>query len=182
MPGYLGLFLAGQALLLLLQPGRIIALERYAPAAVKLQNPARDIIQEIAVVGYGNYSAGEGGKIAFQPGHGFRVQVICRLVKQKDVGVLQQKPAQSHPAALAAGNPVHGHIAGGTAQGVHGHFQAGFQIPDIVGIHLFLKFGLAVKQGLHFLRVNLGKFPVHLLIFPGDGGQIRKALFHNFPH
>ena len=39
-----------EALLLLLQPRRIVALPRNAPPAVQLQNPARHVVQEIAVV------------------------------------------------------------------------------------------------------------------------------------
>ena len=37
---------------------------------------------------------------ALQPGHGFRIQVVGRLVQQQHVRLFQQQAAQGYPAAL----------------------------------------------------------------------------------
>ena len=47
-------FFLGEALLLLSEPAGIITLIRDAPATIQLENPARDIVEEIAVMGYRN--------------------------------------------------------------------------------------------------------------------------------
>ena len=57
MRGVLAAFLL-QPLLLLHQPGRIIALVGNAAAAVELEDPARDVVEEVAVVGHDQDRAG----------------------------------------------------------------------------------------------------------------------------
>src|SRR5947209_8159448 len=47
-----------EPLLLLVEPPRIIALIRDAATAIELEDPARDFVEEIAVVGDGHDSAG----------------------------------------------------------------------------------------------------------------------------
>src|SRR5206468_468953 len=49
-PRRLRLLLDSEPRLLLLQPGRVVALERDAPAAVELEDPAGDVVEEVAVV------------------------------------------------------------------------------------------------------------------------------------
>ena len=179
----LGLFLTGQTFLLLLQPGGIIALPGDAPAPVQFQNPARHVVQKIAVVGHGDDRAREGGQIALQPGHGLGVQVVGGFVQEQNVGILEQQAAKGHAAAFAAGNLLHRHVARRAAQGVHGHFQAGFQIPDALGVHLLLHFGLPGDEGVHLLRLHgLGEFGVDFLKLPGDGRKVADALLHHFAH
>ena len=56
--GVVGLLLLGQAGLLLLQPASVVALERDAAAAVELEDPAGDVVEEVAVVGDGHDRAG----------------------------------------------------------------------------------------------------------------------------
>src|SRR5208282_4621100 len=47
-----------EALLLLLEPARIIAVERQALAAIDLEDPFGDVVEEIAVVGDRHHGAG----------------------------------------------------------------------------------------------------------------------------
>ncbi len=54
LPGPVGLLLAGQAGLLLLQPGRVVALPGDAEAAVELEDPFGHVVEEVAVVGDGD--------------------------------------------------------------------------------------------------------------------------------
>ena len=46
--------------------------------------------------------AGIGAQMAFQPCHGFRIEMVGRLIKQQQIGLRQQELAQCHTAALTA--------------------------------------------------------------------------------
>ena len=62
-----------QTLLLLFQPGGIVAFIRNATPAVQFQNPAGHIVQEVAIVGYHNDGTGIVGQETLQPGNTFGV-------------------------------------------------------------------------------------------------------------
>ena len=71
----LRILLAGdlQALLLLIQVGGVVTLIRVELAAVNLTNPARDMVEEVAVVGHGQDSTRVIGQVLLQPLHGLGV-------------------------------------------------------------------------------------------------------------
>ena len=102
LAGRLGLLLALEPLLLLLEPGRVVALPRDAGAAVELEDPAGDVVEEVAVVGDGDDRARVLVQVVLEPGHALGVEVVGRLVEQQQVGALEQHPAERHAAALAA--------------------------------------------------------------------------------
>ncbi len=180
---HLGLFFLLQALFLLLQPRGIVALPRNAAPPVQFKNPARHVVQEVAVVGHGDDRAGEGLEEAFQPRHRLRVQVVGGFVQQQDVRALQQQAAQGHATALAAGDDRHRRVAGGAAQGVHGHFEAGVQVPGALGVHLLLHLALALDEGVHLVRLHgLGEFGVDLLEFLHEIDHVLHAFFHHLAH
>ena len=56
-----------QPLLLLRQPGRIVALIGYAAAAIELEYPASDVVEKIAIVGDDEDSARIIPQMAFEP-------------------------------------------------------------------------------------------------------------------
>ena len=179
-----GLLLAllGQPVLLLVQPGRIIALPGDAPAPVQFQNPPRHVVQKIAIMSHGDDRAGEGGKIPFQPGHGIRVQVVGGLVEQQDVWILQQQTAQGHSAFFTARDHGDGGIARRATQGVHGHFQLGVDIPGALGIHKLLDLALPRNERVHLVRFHgLGEFLVDGVVFTDDLHDLPNALLHHFP-
>ena len=95
--------LAGQALLLLLQPRRVVALEREALAAIELEDPLGDVVEEVAVVGDRDDGARVVPEELLQPVDRLGVEVVGRLVEQQQVGAAQQQPAQGDAAPLAAG-------------------------------------------------------------------------------
>ena len=64
--GVLAAFLF-EALLLLHQPGRIIALVGNALAAIEFENPAGDVVEEVAVMGHDQDRAGIVAQMAFEP-------------------------------------------------------------------------------------------------------------------
>ena len=94
--------LLGQALALLLQVGGVVALVGDAAAAVDLQDPAGDVVEEVAVVGDDQHRARVVAQRPLQPGDALGVQVVGRLVEQQQVRLLEQQAAQRDAAALAA--------------------------------------------------------------------------------
>src|SRR5262249_26599500 len=88
------LLLLRQSLLLLRQPGRVVALPWNAGAAIQLQDPARDVVEEVAVVRDRDDRAGVLLEVALEPRHRFRVEVVGGLVEQQQVGLPQEEPAE----------------------------------------------------------------------------------------
>ena len=79
------LLLVREPVLLLLEPGRVVALERDAAAAVELEDPAGDVVEEVAVVGHGDDRALVVREEALEPEHRLRVEVVRRLVEEEQV-------------------------------------------------------------------------------------------------
>ena len=93
LPGGLASLLVGQAALLLLEPGRVVALEGDAAAAVEFEYPTRHVVEEIAVMGDGDDRALIVLEEPLEPGDRFGVQMVGGLVKQKQLGAAQQQSA-----------------------------------------------------------------------------------------
>ena len=91
-----------QALFLHGEKRRIIAFVRNALAAIEFQNPARHIVEEVAIVGDEDDAAFIFAQRVLQPLHRLRVEMVGRLVEQENVGRVEQELAQRHAAALAA--------------------------------------------------------------------------------
>ncbi len=120
-----------QPFLLLFQPGRIIPFPWNTLTTIQLQNPASHIIKKITVMGNGNNRTRIPFKMLFKPGNRFCIQMIGRLIKKEDIRILQQQPAQSHPAFLASRQYINDSFSGRTAQSVHGHLQFTIKVPGI---------------------------------------------------
>ena len=84
----LALFLL-EALGLLLEIGRIIALVDEVFAAIELEDPVDDIVEEVAVVGDEDDVAGIVDEMLFEPLDALGVEMVGRLVEQQDVGLLR---------------------------------------------------------------------------------------------
>ncbi len=116
--GFLAAFLR-HALGLGFQIGGVIALIGNAAAAVEFENPAGHIVKEVAVMGDHHHGTGIFAQMLFQPGNGFRIQMVGRLVEQQQVRLGKQQFAQRdaadftarqicrrmHPPAGSAGHP-----------------------------------------------------------------------------
>ena len=140
MRGILAAFLL-EALLLLHQPGRIIALVGNALAAVELEDPAGDIVEEVAVVGHDQDRAGIVAQMAFQPRHRLGVEMVGRLVQQQELRLVEQQLAERDAAALAARKLGHVGIVGRAAQRVHRLVDLAVEIPEARGLDLVLQLG-----------------------------------------
>ena len=82
---------------------RVVALERDAPAAVELEDPAGDVVEEVAVVGHRDDGARVVREVALEPGDRLGVEMVRRLVEEQQVGRREQQPAERDAAPLAAG-------------------------------------------------------------------------------
>ena len=72
-----------QPLGLLLQPCRVVALVRDAAAAVDFQDPAGDVVEEVAVVGDDQDRALVLDQVLLQPANRLGVEVVGGLVQQQ---------------------------------------------------------------------------------------------------
>src|SRR5262249_61405589 len=82
----LGLPLVRERLLFRLEPRGVVALERDAAAAVELEDPAGDVVEEVAVVRHRDDGALVVREEALEPEHRLRVEMLRRLVEQEQVG------------------------------------------------------------------------------------------------
>src|SRR5262249_41622720 len=72
------LLLVAQPLRLELEPARVVALERVALAAVELEDPLRDVVEEVAIVGDRDDRALEALEHLLEPGDALGVEVVGR--------------------------------------------------------------------------------------------------------
>jgi hypothetical protein len=149
LPRRLLLLLQGQPLLLLVQPAGVVALPRHALAAIELEDPPGDVVQEVPVVGDADHRPRVILKGALEPGHALGVEVVGRLVEEKEVRLLEKDPAQRHPALLSAREVGHRRVAGRQPEGVHRHLQRPVELPAVAGIDGVLELGLLAEELLH---------------------------------
>lgn len=143
--------------LLALQVRGVVALVADRSAAVELQDPARDVVEEVPVVGDRDDGAGVLREVLLQPLHGLGVQVVGGLVEQQQVGGFEQQLAQRDAATLTTGQVGDGPVAGRAAQGVHGLLQLGVQVPRVRVVQVLLELAHLVQErvrvvGRHELR------------------------------
>ena len=134
LPGARLLLLEGQAVLLLLEPARVVAFPGDALAAVEFEDPARHVVQEVAVMRDRHDRALVLLQMTFEPGDRFGVEMVRGLVEQKQVRSVEQKPAQRDPALLAARELRDLGIARRQAERVHRHVEVGIEIPQVLRI------------------------------------------------
>ena len=129
------------ALGLLLQPGGVVALPRDAAAAVELEDPAGDVVEEVAVVGDDQDGAGVGDEVLLQPGDGLGVEVVGGLVEEQHLGLFEQQAAEGDAAGLAAREGVGHGVVGRAAQRLHGDVDLAVEVPEALGVDLVLEAG-----------------------------------------
>ena len=142
--------------LLLLEPARVVALVRDALAAVELEDPAGDVVEEVPVMRDGDDGALVVGEEPLEPEHRLGVEVVRRLVEQQQVGRGEQQAAERHAAALAAGERRHVAVAVGEAQRVHRVVELRFELPRAAAVDLVLDRRLLGEQRVE-VGVGLGE-------------------------
>ena len=138
--------------LLLLQPGRVVALERDALAAVELEDPARDVVEEVAVVRHGDDGAFVLLEVAFEPRHALGVEVVRGLVEQEHVGLLEEEAARAPRGGVSPpeSTPT-GVSAGGQRSASIAMLQLGVDVPRVEVVDLLLQLALLLHE-----RVEVG--------------------------
>ena len=142
LAGVGGALLAGEAGELLLEPARVVALEREAAAVVELEDPLGDVVEEVAVVGDRDDRARVLLEEPFEPLDRLGVEVVGRLVEEEQVRVAEQEPGERDPALLAAGQGRDVGVVGRAAQGVHRDVDVALQVPGVGRGDLVLERGL----------------------------------------
>ena len=114
--------------------------------AIQFEDPAGDVVEEVAVVRDRDDRPGVLLEVLFEPRHGFRVEMVRRLVEQQDVGLLQQQTAERDTPFFAAGQDRHRCVGRRTSKRIHRHLKPRIQVPRSGGIELFLNLALAFEQ------------------------------------
>ena len=117
----------------------VVALVGNAAAAVELEDPAGDVVEEVAIVGDDQHRARIVAQVLFQPGGRLGVEMVGRFVEQQQVGLFEQQPAERDAAALAARQVGDVGIAGRALQRFHRHLDLLFEIPQVQAVHLVLE-------------------------------------------
>jgi hypothetical protein len=123
---------------LLLKPAGVVALIRDPPPSVELEDPAGDVVEEVAIVGHRDDGPLVVVEVALEPPHRLRIQVVGRLVEQQQVRLAQQQPAQCHPAALAARERRHLGVGRRAAERVHRDLERRLEVPAVYRVDLLL--------------------------------------------
>ena len=108
-------------------------------AAIELQNPLGDVVEEVAIVRDGHDRALVFLQEALEPGDRFGVEVVGRLVEQQQVGRLEQQPAQRDAAPLAARQLRDVGIRRRTAQRVHRQLELRVDVPGVDRVDAILQ-------------------------------------------
>ena len=139
LAGLLGLGLAGEHGLLLLEPLLVVALVWIADAVVELENPVRHIAEEVAVVGDDDEGALERLEVFLEPLHGLGVEVVGGLVEEQHVWLGQQQATYRDAATLAARENRDRLVGGRAVHRGHGALDERVDVPVIMGVNLVLK-------------------------------------------
>ena len=172
----LGLRLASEHGLLLLEPLFVVTLVGIAYAMVKLKNPIRNIREEVAVVGYYDKRTLERLQVFFKPLNRLRVKVVCRLVKEEHIRLGKKKAANSHAAALTSGEHLHALIGRRAVHRRHRTLNLGIDIPVVVRVNLILK-PCHLRLGLRIIKTAAEILVALKLGFDGSN-----SLLNHFAH
>ena len=151
------LLLAAHPRELLLEPTRVVALERQPATVVQLQDPLRDVVEEVPVVGDRDDRARILLEEPLQPVDGLGIEVVRGLVEEQQVRVLQQEPGERHATLLAAGQGRDVRIVRGATERVHRDIDVPLEVPGVGGVDLVLEGGLL---GADRLVVGIGFGPL----------------------
>ena len=116
-------------------------------AAVQLQNPARHVVEEVAVVGHGIITVPlYCCRCCSSHSHALGIKVVGRFVEQQHIGLLQQQAAQGHPALLAAREVADDGLLRRGAEGIHGPLQLAVEVPGVELVEALLHRALPFEQ------------------------------------
>ena len=164
LPRRFRLLLGLEPLALLLEPRRVVPLPGDAGAAVELEDPAGDVVEEVAIVRDGHDRPRELVQVVLEPGDALGVEMVGRLVEQQHVRALEQHAAERHAAPLAAGELVDVRVGRRQPERVHGDLQRAVEVPAVGRLDRVLQLALLLEQLVHRLGRHLfAELGVHLV-------------------
>jgi len=131
-----------------IEPSGIVAFIGNTVTAIQLENPAGDIVEEVAIVSYCNHGAGKFFEEFFQPEYRVCIQVVGGLVEQQHIGLRQQQSAQRNTATFTTGQGGDIRIPGWQAQGICSDIQGVIEIVCIPGFNDFFQLALTFSQSI----------------------------------
>ncbi len=177
------LFFHSQALALLVQPARVIALPRNTFTAIEFQNPTGYVIQEISVVGDGYDRTLVLLQVALQPLNTLGIEVVGRLVEKKHVRLAKKKSAQRHTASFPSRQRLYERIGRRALESVHRTFQLGVYLPAVHMLDLLRKLSLTLdKRGHLLVGKRLAELHTYLVILCEYVHHFLNAFLDHFQH
>ena len=85
-------------------------------------------------MGHGDDGAFVLVEVLLQPVDALGIEVVGGLIEEEDVGLLQQKAAQGHAAALTSGEEFALLVGRWAVERGHGAVEAAVEIPSIGGV------------------------------------------------
>ena len=128
-----------QLLLLVLQKAAVVTLPVDQLAAIQLQNPGCQRLQERTVVGNKQHRTTKLQQHRLQPGNGMDIQVVGRLIQQQHIRLGNQRLGQQYAAAPATGQLGH-LLVGGQAESCQRGIDQLIQPPAVFCFELNLHF------------------------------------------
>ena len=105
-------------------------------------------------MGNKNHSTGIVHQIVLQPGDGFCIEMVRRLIKQQHIGGRQQQFAQRDTTALPTRQLGHIGITHRTPQCIHRHLDLTVQIPKVLSVNYVLEAGHLLSRLLGIVHGN----------------------------
>jgi hypothetical protein len=140
-----------ELVLLLLQVFAVVALVRPAAAALDLEHPADDVVEEVPVVRDQDHGALVLLQMVLEPLDRVGVEVVRRLVEQEHVGVVQEQLAQRDAPALAARELLDVGVHRREAERRRGLLEVAVELPDLLVRHLL---GEPLELVAHLARLG----------------------------
>ena len=140
----LGLVLARflrQPLGLLLQPVGVVALVGNTAATVEFEDPAGDVVEEVAVMGDAEDGALVVDQVLLQPSDGLGVEVVGRLIEQQHVGCFEKQLTERHAARLTAREVFRHRVVRRAAQRFHRDVDLAVEVPEVLRVDVVLQLG-----------------------------------------
>lgn len=118
---------------------------------------------------------------AFQPCHGFCIQVVGWFVEQQHVWFFQQQTAQRHAAAFTTGQVGDFRIPVWQTQGISGALQLHVQVVTVMRLDNLFKLTLLCGQFVE-IRIRLRVFGIHFIQTFQRVNHFSNRFFDGFTH
>lgn len=123
--------------------------------AVELEDPARDVVEEVAIVRDRDDRALVAGQVLLEPAHALGIEVVGGFVEQQHVGLLQEQARERDAAALTTRDLIERLVRRRAAQGFHRHLELVVDRPGVELVQALLHLGLPVHELVHLVGLQV---------------------------